>query len=198
MCKISSISINEKTGTARLIIEGYIPTTDKCDDPIVELFRPIRNKYQKLMHFIILVKHTDDAVICDLYASNKRGRTVEQFVSTAVATLEGGVTGKGIVADYANVLEQYFEDTDGLEKYLANIAKAVKLENGKAAAIYAECDSDVKTFVTKLGLTMPSIKALTNPKPKPKKTKEEKRADSEAYLKAHPEILTKNNKKPAN
>lgn len=182
---ISSTSIDENLGTARIIIEGNIPAPRECDDPIVELFRPIRNKYRKRIFFTILTKHTDKIVVCDLVASNSRQRTIEEFLCVAINTLEGGADdGKGVLADYVQVLEQFFKDKDGLSAYLAAVEKAKKLQNGAAATVYAACNDGIKKFVNKIGLTMPSLK-------KTKKTKAQKRADGKTYLASHPEILKK-------
>ena len=50
---ISSTSIDENTGIARIIIEGNITVPHECDNPVIELFRPIRAIYVKEMFFTI-------------------------------------------------------------------------------------------------------------------------------------------------
>lgn len=185
---ISSTSIDEFTGNAQIIIEGQLIVPDKCDNPIIELFRPVRNKYREEMFFVVTTIYKEGSIICCLFPSNTRGRKLEEFLKTANAVLEGDSENKGMILDYVDILERFFEDKDGLDAYLATLKKAETADESKKYALYAHCNEQIKTFVNKIGLTMPSFKKPA----KPKKTKAQKRADSKAYQAAHPECRTKN------
>ena len=194
---ISSISYDETTGIARIIIDGHISVPGNCDDPIVELFRPIREKYFGEMVFTIMVKTKNDLTICEITPSNRRNRPLEEFFAVAIKTFEGDTNSNGLIAEYRSLLEKYFSDENGLKAYMGIIGKINKTnEEANKAAICNEANESIKNFVAKNGLIMPSRKKkLAPPKPaKPRKTRAEKRASSEAYKAAHPEILQKTQK----
>ncbi|MBO7718432.1 hypothetical protein J6S37_02995 [Candidatus Saccharibacteria bacterium] len=198
---ISSISVEEKLGSARITIEGNIPVPNGCDDPLVELFRPVRLKYfdsnnpdsekkDDGIFFTILTNHKENSVVCTLIPSNRRGRTIQVFLSIANKALKGGDGRSGIIADYQMIIEKFFCDSEGLSLYLDATERIEKASEEMKADLCNACDEITKRFVKKNGLKMPSRKKKAR-----KKTKAEKRESGKAYLKAHPEIL---NKKPAN
>lgn len=176
---ISSTSIDENDGSARIIIEGgTITVPANCDDPIVELFRPIRAENLDKLLFVILTRHYADRIVCTIIPSNKRDRPQEELVAIATKLLKGSSENEGIIKRFETILELYFSEPNGLETYLQSV-KDGDFEN---------CDESIKSFVADLGMKMPSFK-------RPKKSRAEKRASSKAYLAEHPEI---NSKKPAN
>lgn len=190
---ISSVSLDEKSGSVRIIIDGEIPVHHGADDPIVELFRPIRLKYRDEVFFTILTYHRNGCVLCDLIPSNRRDRTVEELLRVSLIALKGDSQNPGVLVEYQKILEKYFFDEDGMGTYLSLSAylDEVNEDTDEYRMTCQQINNGIKEFVKNNGLTMPSLKKVK----KPKKTKAEKRASSEAYLKAHPEIL---NKKPAN
>ena len=188
---ISSTSIDECTGTAKLTIEGNIIVPDKCDNPIIELFRPVRNKYKEEIFFVVTTIYKKGSIVCCLFPSNTRNRPIDEFLKTATSVLEGDDNNKGMMLDYVDILEAFFTEKDGLSTYLATLKKAEQADESKKYALYTSCNEIIKTFVTKHGLKMPSFKKTV----KPHKTKAQKRADSKAYRDAHPEVIL--NKKPA-
>ena len=157
---VSSTSIDENTGSARILIDGHMTVPNECDDPIVELFRPVRMKYKDEIFFIVMVRHKEDGIVCTLFPSNTRNRPLSEFLSTAISVLEGDINSQGMILDYIKVLETYFADKDGLQAYLDRLKKAESVDEEKRVALYASCNSLIKEFVAKIGLTMPSRKAL--------------------------------------
>ena len=137
------------------------------------------------MSFVILTKRTENKTVCTIYPSNCRGRDVKTFLIIANRLLRDNLIG-----EYQKLLETFFNSKDGLQLYLKKLEQAEKSDD--ESKIYESIDSDIKKFVEKEGMKMPTLK----PQPKPKKTRAEKRKSSKEYLKKHPEIL--NNKKPAN
>ena len=182
---ISSTSIDECSGTAKLVIEGNIIVPDKCDNPIIELFRPVRNKYRHELFFVVTTIYKKDNITCCLFPSNTRNRPIDEFLKTAASVLEGDDNNKGMVLDYVDILEAFFTEKDGLNTYLATLKKAEQAEESKKYALYSSCNEIIKNFVTKHGLKMPSFKKTV----KPHKTKAQKRADGKAYREAHPEVV---------
>ena len=176
---ISSTSIDETQGSGRLVVEGQLVVPKECDDPIVELFRPIRAAQKDKMLFTVLVNRQVDSTSYTIYPSNHKDKAPDIFVKDALKCLKGD---GGILSNYKALLELYFSEKTGLETYL----KYLKQKE------YDKCNESIKKFVADIGLTMPSLK----PVEKPKKTKAQKRADGKNYQKAHPEL--KNTKKPAN
>ena len=174
---VSSIAIDENTGIAKIIIDGTLPVPNECDDPIVELFRPIRAKHKEKMFFVISVYHRPDDIVCTILPSNRRNRPQPEFLKIAITLLK-----ERILNDYETLLELFFTEKSGLKRYLENIEKGS----------FEKADNDIKKFVNDVGLEMPSLKKIE----KKPKTKAQKRADSKAYQAKHPEILA--NKKPAN
>ena len=171
---IASTSIDETQGSARIIIEGHIPAPADYDNPVVELFRPIREKYRKEIFFAIIVSTKNEETVCTLYPSNKRGREISEFIAVALKTLKGDSTSGGILADYTRILNEYISDPEGLETYL-KLAKSQR---------WSETDKATKSFISEHGFVMPSLK-------KKKKTKSQKKAEAAAYRAAHPEVLQK-------
>ncbi len=180
---ISSTSIDDNTGTGRLVIEGQLTVPNGCDDPIVELFRPIRATQKDEMLFIVLLGRKENTITASLVPSNHKNRENDVFIKDALKCLKGCPKNAGILDNYRAILELFFSEKTGLETW----KKA--LEKGD----YSKCNEIIKSFVTDVGLTMPS---MHQPK-KQKKTKEQKRADSLKYQKEHPETKNKSKKKPA-
>ncbi|MBR2725347.1 hypothetical protein IKE97_01715 [Candidatus Saccharibacteria bacterium] len=178
---VSSVSFDEKTGTARVIIDGAIPASGKYDDPIVELFRPIREKHINEIRFVILADHDNDRVICTIIPSNCRGRDEKTLLFVAKTALQGDF---GILNEYRQILENFFVDPDGLDLYLAKLEEAGKVDTTRKSELRNECNDCIKAFAEKNGLKMPSMH-------KTKKTKAQKKAESEAYLASHPEVIKK-------
>lgn len=182
-----SVTFDEDTGNARIIIEGYIPSSAEADDPIVEIFRPIRHN-QKEIHVTIIVYRDRDSVTCTLLPSNSRERPQDEFLKVAKRALKGDTRSGGIISQYLELLDKFFQDEEGLQLYLSKIEQIKETNDGPARTVVCnECNQSIKKFVEKCGLTMPSFKKV-------KKTKEQKREESKAYLAAHPELK----KKPAN
>ncbi len=175
---ISSTSTDDNTGSGRLVIEGQLTVPNECDDPIVELFRPIRATQKDKMFFVVYTNRQEHSITCTLYPSNHKNRPEEVFIKDALGCLKGE---SGILANYKTILELFFTEKTGLELW----KKALEKKD------YNKCNEIIKKFVIDVGLTMPSRKKL----PKPKKTKAQKRADGKEYQKKHPEIKT--TKKPA-
>ncbi|MBR2753857.1 hypothetical protein IKD82_01710 [Candidatus Saccharibacteria bacterium] len=186
---ISSTSIDENTGIARIIIEGNITVPHECDNPVIELFRPIRAIYVKEMFFTILFKATPDTIIVTIMPSNRHDRPINEFLSTAIELLEGSDRYPGVIRGYVNMLNDYFCKPAGLQAYLEKIKAIEEADESMKSARIQALNNSIKDFVAEEGLIMPSFKKL----PRPKKTKAEKKAAAAAYLEKHPEI-----KKPAN
>ncbi|MBR2994368.1 hypothetical protein IKF32_00385 [Candidatus Saccharibacteria bacterium] len=172
---IYSKSIDRDTGSARIVIEGQLTIPGDCDDPIVELFRPIRATLKNKMLYTILVTRQCDTISCTLYPSNNKGQDQETFIGESLKYLPG------VLSDYEVILNLYFQEKTGLDTF----RKWVEKEE------YAKANESIKKFITDIGLTMPSLK----PKEKIKKTKAQKRAEGKEYQKAHPEVIK--TKKPA-
>ena len=152
---ISSTSVDENTGIARIIIEGTIKVPKECDDPIIELFRPIRLIVAEDMLFTVLAKTTNDSIIINLIPSNRRNRKIKEFLSVAIEVLEGSEKYPGVVREYTKLLNNYFEKANGLKRYLEIIEK--DSDELLPSTIKAANDS-IKMFVAEEGLTMPSFK----------------------------------------
>ena len=158
--QISSISIDEKTGSAKLIFEfnDSFPVSSECDDPFVELFRPIRVKYGKNIMFTILVNHGTDATICTLLPSNNNGHSLEDLKEMATTALKGDTKDAGIISEYRYILERFFESSDGLDLYLEKIEQIEDSVGASRTVLCNEVDKNIKSFVTKEGFEMPSLK----------------------------------------
>lgn len=172
---ISSESLDRNTGSVKIIIEGTLAVPRNCDDPIVELFRPIRATLKKDMLYTILVTRQCDTISCTLYPSNNNGQDQETFIQDSLKYLPGAL------ADYETILNLYFQEKTGLETFRKLVDKGD----------YAKANESIKNFTAEIGLVMPSLK----PKEKIKKTKAQKRAEGKEYQKAHPEVIK--TKKPA-
>ena len=206
---VSSVSNFEATGTAQIIIDGSIPVPENCDDPLVELFRSVKINYfdETVLNpkkeddgilFVIIPHHRVDRIVLDLLPSNRRGRTQEELVAVANTALQGGNGKSGILKEYTELLKKYIYDVDGLELYLSAVKGIEEAPDEKKMDYCNLCNLTIKKFVAKLERKIPSRKtkvATAATAKKEKKTKAEKRASSEEYLKNHPEILA--NKKPA-
>ena len=159
MCKteISSISIN-MDGTVVITIEGAFPAPSECDDPLVELFRPIRVKYSKDVMYSILANHQAECTVCTLLPSNNDGHTLEEFKKMAITALKGDTDNAGILSEYRDILEKYFQDPKGLNLYLEKINQIPKLSGAAKTILCNGINNDIKEFVTKNGFIMPSLK----------------------------------------
>ncbi|MBR3139122.1 hypothetical protein IKG38_03920 [Candidatus Saccharibacteria bacterium] len=180
---ISSTCIDENTGEGRLVIEGQLTVPNKCDDPIVELFRPIRKNQEDEMLYIVTLSRHESTITCSLVPSNHKEKEFEVFLKDALKVLKGDSKSAGILDNYKAMLELFFTEKTGLEQW----KKA--LDKGD----FAKCNEIIKTFVADLGFTMPSM----HQPEKQKKTKEQKKEDSLKYQEEHPEIKKKSKKKPA-
>ena len=164
--QISSISIDEKTGSAKLIFEfdDSFPVSSECDDPFVELFRPIRVKYGKDIMFTILVNHGTDATICTLLPSNNNGHSLEDLKEMATTALKGDTKDAGIISEYRYILERFFESSDGLELYLEKIEQIKDSIGANKTVLINEVGENIKAFVAKAGFEMPSLKSKNKKK----------------------------------
>ncbi len=171
---IASTTIDENTGNALIYIDGVIAVPKECDDPIVELFRPIRLKYAQDMLFSTYTIKRIDSVIFAINASNGRNRPLEEFLSIATEILEGSERYPGMIREYTEILDHYFSKPTGLEMYL-KLAQEVEEANSltKAAKIKA-CNDSIKKFVAEQGLVMPSFK-MPRVRKEPKGKKEPKK-----------------------
>ena len=163
---VSSISIDEKTGSARLVFEfeGDFPISSECDDPFVELFRPIRVKYGKDVMFTILVNHGADSTICTLLPSNNDGHSLDELREMATIALKGDTENAGIISEYRYILEQFFKSPDGLNLYLEKIEQIESSIGATKTVLCNEVGKNIKAFVAKQGFEMPSLKPKTKKK----------------------------------
>lgn len=155
---ILSTSIDENTGIASIIIEGTIKVPKECDNPIVELFRPIRLKYSEDMLFTILVTVKTGAVTATIIPSNRRARKIEEFLATAIGILEGNDKYPGMIREYTEILEKYLVSEKGLKTYVKLAEEAEKADNSTKSAKIKKCNDSIKSFVAGEGLIMPSFK----------------------------------------
>ena len=158
--QISSISIDEKTGSARLVFEfeGDFPSSTECDDPFVELFRPVRVKYGKDVMFTILVNHGADSTVCTLLPSNNNGHSLDELKEMATIALKGDTENAGIISEYRYILERFFESSDGLNLYLEKIEQIKDSIGANKTVLINEVGKNIKAFVAKAGFEMPSLK----------------------------------------
>lgn len=141
-CFITSKSVNNTTGSGRLIIEGDIPVPREFDDPVVELFRPIRAMHEKQLFFAILTARKDEStIVCTFVPSNHENLENEELLRRASAILPV------LIDEYETVLNLFFNEETGLKTYLSNVS------NGE----FAKSNEAIKEFVRTLGLEMPSI-----------------------------------------
>ncbi len=141
---ISSTSVDNTEGSARIIIEGRIPSPRQCDDPVVEIFRAIRAKHKDNVLFSVIVARKDDCVICSIYPSNNDSLPTGTFVKRATDILPR------VVCEYEKALIAFFEDESGLDLYRKNTE----------GELWAKANEDIKLFVKKMGLEMPSRKKM--------------------------------------
>ena len=140
---IVSKSVNEETGSGEILIEGDFPVPKRFDDPIVELFRPIRAKYRDLVLFTIYVVRGKGQIKCVLYPSNMKKFSSENFFNTATNLLR-----YMIIDEYEALLDLFFEEESGVGLFNENI------KNND----FAKCGEDIESFIRKAGYEMPSIK----------------------------------------
>ena len=160
---ILSTSIDENTGIASIIIEGTIKIPKECDNPIVELFRPIRLKYSKEMLFTILILARNGSISSTIIPSNRRARKIDEFLATAIEILEGNNKYPGMIREYTEILEKYFISEKGLKTYIKLAEEAEKADNSTKSAKIKKCNESIKSFVAEEGLIMPSFKKRKKP-----------------------------------
>ncbi len=137
---ISSKSFDETNGTGKIIMEGVLPIPKGFDEPIVELFRPIRAK-ENILYTIVVIRK-EECIICTFYPSCFEQKPGKDFFETATRLL------RKIVEEYEALLGLFFEKEEGLTKFLANV------ENDD----FVKANEDIKAFVKSVGFEMPSIK----------------------------------------
>ena len=192
---ISSISTDCEHGSATIMIRGNIPVPKDVSDPLVEIFRPLKVPHMEEILFTIFARHEADSIKLTIYPSNNNNN--KKWCDEAIAALEGSSENAGLINEFSDLLEKYFNDPDGLELYLKNI-QAIEANLEERDTLSKKCDEDTKKFVAKQGLKMPSLKRRSK---SPAASKAEKRAKSAAYKASHPEKFGTTNqppKKPAN
>lgn len=158
--RVSSTSFDEKSASAHVKIEGQIPTPYECDDPVVELFRPIRYQCVQDVFFIILVKHEADEIKCTILPSNRRKRTPEELTEATEKSINGDGENEGVLAKYTEILEKFFRDDEGLKLFLEKTTLVEQAESNVKKSQYSEeANEAIKAFVRKNNLEMPSLKA---------------------------------------
>ena len=142
-------TVYENDGSAALIFE-YSPEisfSSLCDDPFVELFRAIRERYG--MPFTILVKHSTAQTRCTLLPNNSKGLALDKLTYQAEIALKGDSEKPGIVEEYATLLKNFFASPKGLKRYIEGI------NSGESSPAI---DRSIKSFIAGQGLTVPSFK----------------------------------------
>lgn len=160
---ILSTSIDENTGIASIIIEGTIIVPKECDNPIIEIFRPVRLKYSKEMLFTILVTVKNGSISSTIIPSNRRARKIDEFLATAIEILEGNDKYPGMIREYTEILEKYFVSEKGLKTYIKLAEEVEKADNSQKSAKIKKCNDSIKNFVAGEGLIMPSFKKRKKP-----------------------------------
>ena len=156
--RVFSSSFDEATASAHVTIEGQIPTPGECDDPIVELFRPIRYQVVQDVFFTIIVTHEKDRIACTILPSNRRNRTPEELAKVTRKALLGTAGQEGVLAKYVHILEQFFQDEEGLKLFLEKAEQIIHADDTEKASLTTECNELIKMFVRKNNLEMPSIR----------------------------------------
>lgn len=146
-------------------------------DPIVELFRPLRDRIRK-EHDIHIVA-AGSAWYDKKIAKNRISRTYilsycpgerrQDEVDRRVLASEFKEVQPRLLADLQETLDAWVEADNGL---------TIFLKDGNKESIHE--------FLLSVGLRKPEPEEVEKPA-KPKRTKAEKRADRVAYAKAHPE-----------
>ena len=157
--RVFSSSFDEASASAHVTIEGQIPTPGECDDPIVELFRPIRYQVMQDVFFTIIVTHKTDYITCTILPSNRRNRTPEELIKVTKKALLGNAEEKGVLWQYINILEKFFRDEEGLKAFLEKAEQVSKADERERSSLCNECNEIIKVFVRKNDLEMPSLKA---------------------------------------
>ena len=156
---VSSSSFEGSTGIAKIIIDGQIPVPKDFDDPIVELFRPIRAFCAEDVFFTILVNHKETSINCTILPSNQKNLKPDELVKAAKKAMLGSRANEGILGKYLEILEAFFRDEEGLKLFLERVEQAEQstgeLERTK---IVREGNHVIKAFVHKNNLEMPSLK----------------------------------------
>ncbi len=138
---VSSKSIDGNTGTGSISIEGNFPIPKGFDDPLIELFRPIRAKYKESVLFTISVTRREESILCTMYPSNMQGYNQDEFFKMATKLLPI------IIDEYEEILDKFFEEDSGIGKFIDNAKNKDSVKNS----------DDLKKFVEGLGMKMPSI-----------------------------------------
>ena len=153
-------------------------------DPIVELFRPLRDKIRKEhdIHIVVTTGAWTDKKI----AKNRISRTYilsycpgerrQKEVDRRILGSEFKAVQPRLLANLQETLDAWVEADNGL---------ALFLEEGNKESIHS--------FLLSVGLRQPEPEPTPT---KPTRTKAEKRADRVAYAKAHPETARRNRRKP--
>ena len=156
--RVSAWSFDEAMATAHVTIDGQIPTPGECDDPVVELFRPIRYQCVNDIFFTIIVTHKTDCIACTIIPSNRRNRTQEELNRVTKKALMGENGNKGVLAQYIEILEKFFRDDEGLKLFLDKAEETTRAEGAERSSLCVECNEIIKMFVRKNNLEMPSLR----------------------------------------
>lgn len=156
--RVSARSFDEAMATAHVTIDGQIPTPGECDDPIVELFRPIRYQCVNDVFFTIIVTHKTDCIACTIIPSNRRNRSPKELMDVTRKVLMGDSGHKGVLAEYIDILEKFFRDDEGLKLFLEKAEEATRAEGAERSSLCIECNEIIKMFVRKNNLEMPSLR----------------------------------------
>ena len=158
--RVFSKSFDKASASAHVTIEGQIPTPGECDDPVVELFRPIRYQCVQDVFFTILVYHETDKIKCTILPSNRRNRTPKELTEVTQKAIEGDGDEDGILSQYVEILEKFFRDDNGLKLFLEKTTLVTRSESIAEESKYCkEANKVIKDFVRNNNLEMPSIKA---------------------------------------
>lgn len=156
--RVFSSSFDEASASAHVTIEGQIPTPGECDDPIVELFRPIRYQVVQDVFFTIIVTHKKEYITCTILPSNRRNRTPEELAKVTKRALLGSGNEKGVLSQYIDVLENFFRDDEGLKAFLDKAEQITQANDSEHSSLCTECNEIIKSFVRKNNMEMPSLK----------------------------------------
>ncbi|MBR3256849.1 hypothetical protein IKG02_00985 [Candidatus Saccharibacteria bacterium] len=157
----------------------YFPEEGDGIDPLVELFRPVRDRYadEKDLYVVILPTGKDITL--------PNGLTERTYIFTCCPKERKNVPGTDLrnefdrifpdlIEAYREVLEKWIVSTIGMKKFLEDKNK-----------------SSIRNFLISIDYPVPTEEVAEK---KPKKTSAEKRADRKAYAEAHPEKYPKYNR----
>ncbi|MBQ6414218.1 hypothetical protein IJI28_01155 [Candidatus Saccharibacteria bacterium] len=156
--RVSAWSFDELNANAHITIDGQIPTPGECDDPVVELFRPIRYQCVNDVFFTIIVTHKTDCIACTIIPSNRRNRAQEELNRVTKKALLGDSSHKGVLTQYIDILEKFFRDDEGLKLFLEKAEEVTRAEGAERSSLCIECNEIIKMFVRKNNLEMPSLR----------------------------------------